>query len=367
MENCNEKRVLGAFVTGDPEFQTFHGILERLNQRGYIELRVFTSSNFLRKRPYCKQFYNEANLLPVIRLSRLYKLITRPWIKGLDALLVIDDPTKDTVKNPRLCKHLLAANLPTILFQHGVVQENITHKLSPLAEPVKLHSDLIFLFEELTNNRSIFSEHTISRICRSGFIKKLNFTPNSLRYAEILSEFDQRILFAHSFRSLDHYSNFEVSNYFQMVREFAIQHPKIAIILRPHRGKQKNSHKKFDNELRRMCSNVFLANQRSGLLRGALMNDLLAMSDILVTTPSTAILDAIYMNIPVAVTLNDSNKFMSLPQVNDFISLQRFLSNPNAFNNSYDEIRKHFGNLDDNIEKTCEKIEKFLSILPCSN
>ena len=97
------------------------------------------------------------------------------------------------------------------------------------------------------------------------------------------------------------------------------------------------------------------------------MDDLLAVTDVLVSTPSTAILDAFYMDIPVAVTINDSEVFQSLPQVNDINSLHQFFSNTNAHQNSYDEIRRRFGNVDDNIEKTCEKIESHVLSLPHRN
>ena len=97
------------------------------------------------------------------------------------------------------------------------------------------------------------------------------------------------------------------------------------------------------------------------------MDDLLAVTDVLVSTPSTAILDALYMNIPVAVTINDSEIFESLPQVNDYSLLRQYFSNPNAHQNCYDEFRKRFGNLDDNIEKTCEKIESYVLSLPHRN
>ena len=60
------------------------------------------------------------------------------------------------------------------------------------------------------------------------------------------------------------------------------------------------------------------------------------------------------------MTINDSEIFKSLPQVNDVSSLHQFFSNPNTHQNSYDEFRRRFGNLDDKIEKTCEKIESYV-------
>ena len=94
------------------------------------------------------------------------------------------------------------------------------------------------------------------------------------------------------------------------------------------------------------------------------MDDLLAVTDVLVSTLSSAILDALYMDIPVAVTINDSEIFKPLPQVNDFSSLHQSFSNPNAHQSSYDEFRRRFGSVDENFEKTCEKIESYVLSLP---
>ena len=359
-----ERRTLGAFISGDSEFQTFHGILNRLNQRGRLDLRVFAYRHFLRQQPYCKNFFEESSLRLIIRPKRIYKLFVRPWFKELDALLVIVDPTRDKIKIRRRNKYLLAINLPTIFLQHGVIQSGVNYSQNLQAPPQEWHSSLIFFFEKLTEFRPMFTEKTRSHIHQSGFIKRLHITPKASEYAEFLNEFERRVLFAHSFRIKDSYTSVEISNYFQMVKVFAIEHPKTAVIMRPHRGNNKSTHKEYDTDLQKTCPNVFYANKRSGQLKGALMNDLLAVSDILISTPSTAILDAVYMDIPVAVTINYPNILLPLPQVNDVNSLNQFISNPYAHNKSYREFRDKFGSLDDNIEKTCEKIESFVLGLP---
>ena len=98
-----------------------------------------------------------------------------------------------------------------------------------------------------------------------------------------------------------------------------------------------------------------------------MVNDLLKVSDFLISTPSTAIVDAVYLNTPAAVTLNDDRRFDDLAQVNDFRSLNKFLLDSDAYSNIYTRIRNHYGDIEANIENTCEEIENFLFNLPCRN
>ena len=361
------KRTIGAFITGNSEFETYHSILKQLKQRGILGIRIFAYRHFFRHQPYCKEYFQKAGLQINIWPKRIYKLLPKPWFNNLDALLVITDPIRDTLKNPRRSRYLHAINFPTIYLQHGVIQRGVNNRDNPLDPPFEFNSKLIFFFEELTENRSYFSDETLTSIHRSGFIKKPHVTPEASKYADILAKFQKKILFAHQFRTKGLNSSVEISNYFRMLKAFAKEHSETAIIIRPHRGRPKKWHAEFDTQLKQECPNVFFANQRSGLLKGAMMDDLLAVTDVLVSTPSTAILDALYMDIPVAVTINDSEIFKSLPQVNDYSSLHQFFSNTNAHQDSYDEFRKRFGNLDDNIEKTCEKIESYVLSLPNRN
>ena len=324
------KRTLGAFITGNSEFETFNGILDRLNQRGILDIQIFAYRHFLRNQPYCKEFFQKAGLQMNILPKRIYKLFPKPWFKNLDALLVISDPIRDRFKNPRRSRYLHAINFPTIYLQHGVIQGGVNNPGIPPNPPLEFNSKLIFFFEELTENRSIFSDDTLTSIHRSGFIKKPHVTLEASKYADILTKFQKKILFAHQFRTKNHNSSVEIANFFRMVKTFAIEHSETAIIIRPHRGRPKKWHAEFDTQLKQECPNVFFANQRSGLLKGAMMDDLLAVTDVLVSTPSTAILDALYMHIPVAVTINDSEIFNSLPQINDSSSLHQYFNNPNA-------------------------------------
>ena len=364
MLSYGEKRTLGAFFTGDAEFQTFHGILERLKQRGHLKLRTFIYSRFLRQQPHSIEYFHHADLQPTILLKRIFELFPKHWLKGIDALLVIQDPLRDG-KNPRRSRYIIESNFTTIHLGHAVTPDrNIQRHILNGSELLEFHSSLIFEYETLPEGRLIYSAETLARMQRSGILKRFHITPEASKYADMLAAFQKTILFTHEFRTKGRFSSTQMLEYFQIVKTFASENPSIALIMRPHRGRAKEWHNKFDTELQQKCSNVFFSNHKSGLFKGALVNDLLKNSHALVSTSSTAIVDACYMNVPVAVTLNDDKKFNELPQVNDVESLEQFVGNPQAYNNSYARIRNHYGDIESNIERTCEHIEHFVSKLP---
>ena len=364
MKSNGGKRTLGAYFTGDAEFQTFHGILMRLKERGQLNIRTIAYSRFLRQQPYCKDVFLHSDIQPTIRFKRIFELFQKTWLNGIDALLVIRDPLFDP-SNPRRRRYITENNLTTIQLGHSVYPEHlIRRRITSGLEPLDFHSELKFEYEELPEFRSIFSAATLRKIHYSGLIKRFHVTPEASQYAEKLSSFENTMLFTHEFRITGRFSDSKMFQYFQMVKAFAIENPNTALIIRPHRGRAKPWHKEFDAELQKKCSNVFFANHKSGLFKGALVNDLLKVSDALVSTPSTAIVDAVYMDVPVAVALNDDSKFDNLAQVNDFQSLMEFIRDPSAYSGSYARIRSHYGDIDVNIERTCEKIESFVSNLP---
>ena len=357
---------LGAFFTGDAEFQSFHGILSRLAERGRLKLKTFAYSRTFREFPYSKEYLESTSYRPDVRFKRTFEAFPKFWLKGVDALLVIQDPAEDN-KNPRRSRMIMKNKLPTILLGHSVIShthfcgQNSANKILK-----ELHSGLIFDYEGIPEYYSTLSVKTLPKIRVSGITKRFHITPKISYYRELLKPFQRTLLFTHEFRT-KRFTDSEMFKYFEMVISFAKDNPNDAIIIRPHRGRAKPWHRKYDDELRENYSNVFYSNHKNGLFKGAMVNDLLKVSDFLISTPSTAIVDAVYLNTPAAVTLNDDIRFNDLAQVNNLRSLNKFLLNSDTYSNSYTRIRDHFGDIEANIEKTCEEIENFLFDLPCRN
>ena len=227
------------FSREDAEFQTFHGILERLKQRGHLNLRTFAYSRFLRQQPHCKEFFHHADLQPTVKLKRIFEWFPKRWLKNIDALLVIQDPLRDS-KNPRRCRYITENNFTTIHLGHSVIPDyHIQRRILNESELLEFHSSLIFEYEKLPEDRLIYSAETLVKMQRSGIIKRFHVTPEASKYADMLAAFQKTILFTHEFRTSGRFLSTQMPEYFQMVKTFASENPNIALIMRPHRGRAK--------------------------------------------------------------------------------------------------------------------------------
>ena len=357
---------IGAFITGDAELELLYGIIDQLKKSDVLDIRILAYSHFVRRNEYCKTLVQDTDLEVSIWPKHIYRILPQPWLNSIDALLLIEDPKCDMSKSWRNWirnRYLQSIGLPTIFFQHGIIQSEINIIDSEPTSPVDFYSDLIFVFEDLGGNSHKFSKDSVKKINKSGFIKKAPITPLVPKYLDLLCKYEKKIIFAHDFSTND-YTNIEMSKYFAMVKEFALGYPNFAVIVRPHRGKEKKWHKTFDDALRQACPNVIFSNRRSGLLKGASMADLLSITDYLVTPPSTAILEALNMNIPIILTKTDLECFEILPIANDFESLETLINNINNYHEFFKAFRDRYGNLDDNIKRTCKIIESYVSSLP---
>ncbi len=101
--------------------------------------------------------------------------------------------------------------------------------------------------------------------------------------------------------------------------------------------------------------------QRHGPLKRMTITDALAISDMMISTPSTAIMDAVYMGKPVAVCFNDHEIFEGLPQITDVNSIKNFVVEAKDNQAVSNYLISRFGNLNDNIEKTCLKVEEIVT------
>jgi hypothetical protein len=319
-------RRLGVFLNGLPDFEVLFPTLAALARRPEIVLRVYATLSLMRAEPRVRRLLADAGIVPVVRPNRLMKLA--PWyrraLRDLDAALVLSDPLNDRTGHARRTEAMAAMGLPTIYLQHGVIQTDLTYRAHD--RPVPFHSDLIFLFEPVDDQAAVFATGVKDRMVVGGFCKSALLPqrrPPASAMAR-LSQYRQRVLFCHSFRWDGRYSDAQVEGFYGMIDRFCRAHPDIAVIIRAHRGKRRGAHGDHDRRLARAVPNVFFSFQHTGELRGLTMTDAVALCDRVVSTASTALLDALYLGRPTAVYLNDSDKFAPLPQVSDADSLAAF-------------------------------------------
>lgn len=371
------KRTLGALIFGFPTFETLYPLLKRLNERGKLELKVVVSSRLCRIEPRIPKLLSEAQL-PYRTLSKTgYKYYYWGCFRDMDALLDISDPAPQEPLERRLIdpqrphgrrnRYLVNLNLPVIFFQHGVIQGGLNSS-NPLNSGVKseqtdFYSTSIFLMEyPAKSQQKYFSESALARIEVSGFIKKPCFPTKTLpsSITSKLSKYDVRLLICHSLRS-SMFLEEQIRPFYSMIEQFANDNPQIGLIVRPHRGRRKRRYEAYERDLNKKCSNVHFMYLHHGPLKRMSITDALSITDMMISTPSTTILDAVYMEKPTAVCMNNHIIFEGLPQITDATSIKRFVIDAKYNQESAKQLISHYGNIDENIEQTCSKVEKIVT------
>lgn len=352
---------LGVFVNGIPDFENLYHLLWRLKARGNVDLRVYSTTGLLRMDPRTRALFARAQLDPVVRPNRVLKwpIWYRRALKGLDAALSLGDPLNDQSNHGHRTAHMAEIGLPTIYFQHGVIQEDLTYRKHDRA--IDFHSALIFLFEALGENRALFAPGVTDRMHVSGFLKKATLPPRlpTPAFEAELAQYRQRLLFCHSFRWAGRYSGADIDAFYEMIETFARAYPDVAVIIRAHRGKRRGAYSEHDKRLQAAVDNVYFSYQHTGPLKGMMMSDVVALSDVIVSTASTALLDALYEGRPTGVYLNESEKFVDLPQVSDAAGLAAL--SLGGFSDGMRRVLARYGDVDANIDLACELIEAYLA------
>lgn len=357
-----ERPVRGVFVNGTPDFENFYHLLGRLHARGNVDLRVFLTSVLLRLDPCIRPLVAEAGFRAIIRLNRLMKwpFRYRRAIGSFNAALGLGDPWNDRSNLCHRTRHMAEIGLPTIYLQHGVIKEDMTYPRAGRDVPVALYSGLIYLFEDLSDNAGIFAPGLFERMRVGVFFKRPCLPPKRVPPAceTTLAGFRKRLLLCHYFRWQGRYTGADIDRFSDMLVDFARSHPDVAAIVRGHRGKYRRATARHDARIRSQAPNVLFSYQHMGPMKGMVMSDVVALSDVVVSTASTALLDALHGGHPIGVCRNESPKFAPLPQSGTAADLSAMLDS--GFTDGMRAIVKHYGDVDANIERICDRVEEFV-------
>jgi len=288
------------------------------------------------------------------------------WSSLTDLTLTIgitDPYNDDYMAHKKLNLHLIKNKLPTLFFQHGLIQVDVNNG-NPLKK-IDYYSDAIFLMDQPCQfQKKHYAEDSFNRLEYSGYIKKPCFTPNPIEkniYAKLQS-YESRVLICHSLRDESRDSSEKFHSFYSMIRQFATRYPRVGIILRSHRGKRRlKSYYSYDRQISEECKNVHLMYKHHGPLKRMVLSDALSLADWVISSPSTAILDSIYTGKPTAVYLNSHEVFSDLFQISNAIDLGQFVEGLVDHNVGAHRIINRFGDVNKNINKTCSKIEQLIS------
>lgn len=363
-----KKLTLGVFLFGVPEFETLFHLLKRLQERGELELNITLPSSLCRIEPRVPELLNKAQIPYRVLYSKVIKYFYWGCFREMNAVLGIADPFMDS--NPthrRRDRYLVKSNIPSIFIQHGVIQLDLNcgerSSWNIPRKQTEFYSKAVFLMEyPIPTQQNFFTDSALSRIEVSGFIKKTCFPPKSppASIASQLSKYDARLLICHALRS-GYFTNEEIERFYSMIEEFAIGNPQIGIIIRPHRGKRRKLYEAHDRELSRKCNNVHFMYHHHGPLKRMSITDAVSITDMMISTPSTAILDAVYLAKPVAVCLNFHPVFEGIFQITDAASIDKFVANAKYGLEGSNKLIARYGDIDENIEQTCLRIEQIVA------
>lgn len=340
------------FFNGLPEYEALFHIALGLKKRDRVEPVCFAPWEPLRREPRLRPMIKQSGLKVTIRPNRWLKLFPKRWLNQGDCVITMADPTLDQSPSRPRSEAMLDLKMPTVFVQHGVVQTNLN--VSPDQDNIDYSSSLLLTFEALISPK-ILSKETQDKIAIVGFVKPVLFRPRPALQA--LPKHKRAILFCHSFRWAGRYGEDDVNRFYNLVSAFAKSNPNDLMIIRSHRGKSRALYRQQEKELAD-TPNIVFSHAYKGPLKGLSMTDVLGLSDLCISTVSTAVLDSIYMDKPTAIYENDQAVFHDLPNITGLESLEAFVNNPDSSN--IKEVKKHYGDVEANIEKCCDAIETLL-------
>ncbi len=344
---------ISIFFNGLPEFETMFRIAERLQARGRLEPVCFAPTQVLRREPRLRAMIAQSGLNFTFRPNRFFKLFPGRYVRRADSNLCLVDPLIDYGANFRRSSAIRKLGQKSVFLQHGVLQAALNFKNEYFELPY--YSSRILTFEDILDP-AVLLDSDKEKLRIVGFIKTQLFPPRPPKTA--LPAHNRVVLFCHSFRWSKRYSQEEMDNFFQMVRDYADRNPEDLVILRGHRAKIRSVDKDqmyaFDDK-----ENVIVSHDHSGPLKRMSITDVLGLCDFCVTSASTAALDSVYMGKPTALYEKEQQIYPHLQKVTDIETLEAFVSTPDQ--TGLQATIAHYGQLKDNIERACEEIEDVLT------
>lgn len=358
-----KKPIILAYLNGMPDVESVYPILARLHERGHIQVKALVYSKLMKKEPRLYDAFEAFGFMPELSSKLRMKLFYKKDIREANTVLTIADPLWDTTTRKQRGKYMISINKPPIYVQHGVYQRGINARW--IKEPMHYHSSRLLLWEPLAENRKLFDNETQSKVLTVGFTKKDILPRPAINETtqEWLNKFKIKILVCQSFRwGFGRHDANSIDHFYDILNQFLSRNKHIGIIVRSHRGKIRRNHRMHDKAMRANHDNVLFSYQRSGPLAKYSIQDVVDLCDGMISPVSTTVLDALYMDKPVAIFEEGISFFNTLPRVDSLESLESFIKSIGDNNPVYTEVTQHFGNIDDNLTKACAAIERDMGI-----
>jgi hypothetical protein len=344
-----------------PAFDSCFPLLERLHQRGRIAPRVLLGPRLRQVEPRAEAALQAAGLdYRAVSLVRLEVLSALDVLRA-DAVLTHSDPLAYGGKFRPRDSVTLRSNKPTVFVQHGMVQAGLHYAWK---KPLwRFHAGLMLIWVPLADPHAPFLAPDVAgRLCVTGLIKtnRLARSASHAALAAELAPWRQRLLICHNY-------GFETALYplaaqrraFSEWARIADARPDTLFILRGHRGKRHPDTQAMVDDLMRGRANILMSERHAGLMRMATINDVMAVVDLVITHPSTVVLDAIYDGKPVGVFDSTQLELACLPRCATADEIAAFLDDPDPLRHAA-PLRRLYGEISHNLDVAAETVEKHL-------
>jgi hypothetical protein len=338
--------------------------LAAVHKRGNVKVVPIVNRRLKRTDQKLLTAFHKVGLIPVFRSRAYIELLSFFSMKRADAVLSYGDPLAMPKKIRMRDRCLVASKVPSIFAQHGLIQEGINIDWTHLRPD--WYSRRILWWEDYNPEKAPFlSKDVGARVRKVGFIKK-NYMdakqfPKDL--IDFINSFRQRLLVCTTIPGQGHrFDDANLAETYDMFDQFCTRNPDVLVLMRPHRGKQDQRGKDYDSKLSAKHRNVIVMDRYSGDFAYTNIHDCLAVSDLVLGHASSATLDSVYSGLPTAVLHNDWVSFQHLDQVTDLASLEKFCAQLGCVDVFDNETRKHFGELDDNLDRAAFYIEEAMGV-----
>ena len=357
---ANEKPRLLVFIEGLVQLENMGSIASSLVKRGQVDVKLLASTTALmRDRRFLSFLKRNAIPFKIVKKQRYWRN-PAPYLEDVDAVLTISDPVKDLPLTRGFSEYYAKVGMETIYLQHGLVQYNLNYPLK--GRDLRFHSGLILLWQD-PQEQGILAPEYREKASIVGFTKNpvLPVKDLSLRSRWLRSKYRSVVVFCHSFILTEMFNEDDIETFYRIATEYAERNPKDLVILRGHRMRMRVVHRDRDRSLCKRLPNVVVSSKHFGAFSGLAFADLLAHVDAVVSTPSTALLDATYAGVPVAKIGDHPAVLESLPTITCAEDVEAVRDSSRSA--ALPMVMPEFGELETNIQHACDAIEAHMMSL----
>lgn len=349
------------YLNGQPDFEALYPLLARLNKRGNIRVEAKIRAKLIAQEPRISACCEMHEFWPKAVSKFAMKFLYRGDYLRADAVLTLNDPLWEQASRRHRANLVRKHQKKSIFVQHGVYQLAVN---APRKEGLTdYYSQLLLFWEWGTQNEVVLSEDAQNRVQTSGFLKApvLDTKQIQARWAARLAKYRKVVLVCQSFKwAGDRFDVDSVTRFYALLDQFLSAHPDIFVILRSHRGKTRRNHKSHDNDLKKKFANISFSQSGEGELGSATIQDALSISDCLISPVSTTVLDAAFMNKPVAIWDEGNALFPELTTISTLDHFSDFVLETSGSDAGLVQLQRRFGKLDENLDKAAAQIERFM-------